>query len=61
MLFIKIYFTVMFIMTIIFGGSWFLFNVDSKRFDLWYKVSMTSGISLLLMVIGIGLFTIWFS
>jgi hypothetical protein len=60
MLFLKIYFTVMILISVVFSGSWFLFNLDSKREDLWYKVSMTSGIILLLMVIGIGLFTIWF-
>jgi hypothetical protein len=60
MLFLKIYFTVMILISVVFSGSWFLFNLDSKREDLWDKVSMTSGIILLLMVIGIGLFTIWF-
>jgi hypothetical protein len=60
MLFLKIYLTVMILISVVFSGSWILFNMDKNREDLWYKVSMTSGIILLLMVIGIGLITIWF-
>ena len=61
MLFIKIYLTVIILMSIVFGGSWVLFNSDEKRKDLWFKVSMTSGIGLLCMVVGLGLYLIWFS
>jgi hypothetical protein len=57
----KIYFTVLIIMLIVFWGGWFLTNMDKKREDLWFKVSMTSGISLLFMVVGIWLYSIWFS
>jgi len=61
MLFIKIYFTVMILMSVLFSGSWFLLNIDEKREDLWFKVSITSGIVLGLMVVGLGLYSIWFS
>jgi hypothetical protein len=60
MLFIKVYLTVMILTSVLFGGSWFLFNIDEKREDLWFKVSMTSGIVLGLMVVGLGLYLIWF-
>jgi hypothetical protein len=61
LLIMKIYFTVLIIMLIVFWGGWFLTNMDKKREDLWFKVSMTSGISLLFMVVGIWLYSIWFS
>ena len=56
----KIYFTVLIIVLIVFWVGWFLSNMDKKREDLWYKVSMTSGIVMFLMVVGIVLFSIWF-
>jgi uncharacterized membrane protein len=55
----KIYFTILIIMAIVFGVSWFLFNVDEKREDLWFKVTLTSVIVILLMVLGLGLYSIW--
>jgi hypothetical protein len=48
-------------MSVLFSGSWFLLNIDEKREDLWFKVSITSGIVLGLMVVGLGLYSIWFS
>jgi heme/copper-type cytochrome/quinol oxidase subunit 4 len=59
MLFMKIYFTILIIMAIVSGVSWFLFNVDEKREDLWFKVTLTSVIVMLLMVLGLGLYSIW--
>jgi hypothetical protein len=50
----------MILTSVLLGGSWFLFNIDEKREDLWFKVSMTSGIVLVLMVVGLGLYLIWF-
>ena len=60
LLIMKIYFTVLIIVLIVFWVGWFLSNMDKKREDLWYKVSMTSGIVMFLMVVGIVLFSIWF-
>jgi hypothetical protein len=60
LLIMEIYFTVLIIVLIVFWGGWFLSNMDTKREDLWYKVSMTSGIVMFLMVVGIVLFSIWF-
>jgi hypothetical protein len=60
LLIMEIYFTVLIIMLIVFWVGWFLSNMDKKREDLWFKVSMTSGIVMFLMVVGIVLFSIWF-
>jgi uncharacterized membrane protein len=60
MLFIKIYFTVLIMMPIVFGGGGILSQVDEKRESFWFKVSVTSGIVMVLMFLGIILYTIWF-
>jgi 4-hydroxybenzoate polyprenyltransferase len=60
LLIMEIYFTVLIISLIVFWVGWFLSNMDKKREDLWFKVSMTSGIVMFLMVVGIVLFSIWF-
>ena len=56
----KIYFTVLILVTVVFWGSAILSQVEEDREDLWYKVTMTSGITLGLMVVGLGLYRIWF-
>lgn len=60
MLFMKIYFMVLIFMSILFTGGWLLSNVDEDWEKFWNLVSITSGIILALMVVGLGLYGIWF-
>ena len=59
LIWLRIYLTTMIVISLVFSGSWFLFNFDEKRQDTWFKVSIISGIVMVCMVLGIGLFTIW--
>ena len=59
LIWLRIYLTTMIVISLVFSGSWFLFNLDEKREDTWFKVSIISGIVLVCMVLGIALFTIW--
>jgi membrane protein DedA with SNARE-associated domain len=60
MLFMKIYLTVLIFMSILFTGGWLLSNVDEDREEFWDLVSITSGVILVLMLVGLGLYQIWF-
>jgi len=64
MLFIKICFTMLFLMLFVFLGGLALMIVDNKREDLWIKVAITGGISvgvISLIMIGVPLYLIWFN
>ena len=59
MLYFKIYFTLIFVVLTIAGTTWSLMDSDSKRSDLWFKISYISWITLAIMLI-IGAITgIW--
>ncbi len=60
MIYFKIYFTLIFVVLAIAGSSWLLMNSDNKRSDLWFKISKISWITLLVMIIGGALTSIWF-
>jgi hypothetical protein len=60
MIYLKIYFTLIFITLIVAGVAWSLMNSDRKREDLWFKISQISWITLATMLIGGGLTAIWF-
>ena len=60
MIYFKIYFTLIFVVFAIAGSSWLLMNIDDKRSDLWYKISIISWITLATMTIGGALTSIWF-
>ncbi len=64
MLFMKICFTMLFIMLFVLLGGLTLMIVDNKREDLWIKVTITGGISvgvISLIMIGVPLYLIWFN
>lgn len=60
MIYIKIYFTLMFFITMVAGVTWSLANSDNKRSDLWFKVSGISWYTLAVMLISGALILIWF-
>ncbi len=60
MIYFKIYFTLIFVVLAIASSSWLLMNSDNKRSDLWFKISKISWITLLVMIIGGALTSIWF-
>lgn len=59
LIWLRIYLTIMIVISLVFSGSWFLSNFDEKREDTWIKISIISGIVLLCMVLGVGLYSIW--
>ena len=59
LIWLRIYLTTMIVISLVFSGSWVLFNVDEKRQGTWFKVSMFSGIVLVFMVLGVSLYSIW--
>jgi hypothetical protein len=60
MIYFKIYFTLIFVVLAIAGSSWLLMNSDTKRENLWFKISQISWLTLLVMIIGGALTSIWF-
>jgi len=60
MIYFKIYFTLIIVTLIVAGVSLSLMNSDNKRSDLWFKISKISWITLLVMIIGGALTSIWF-
>ncbi len=64
MLFMKICFTMLFIMLFVLLGGLTLMIVDNKREDLWIKVTIIGGISvgvISFIMIGVPLYLIWFN
>jgi hypothetical protein len=59
MIYLKIYLTIILLTLTIAILSWLLMNIDTKRIDQWYKVSMTAWITLCAMTIGGMLIHIW--
>jgi uncharacterized membrane protein len=60
MIYLKIYFTLIFVTLIVSAFSWSLMNSDNKRSDLWFKISKISWILTLVMIIVGALTAIWF-
>lgn len=60
MIYFKIYFTLFFIVLAIACFSWLLMDGDTKRENLWFKISLISWITLFIMLIGGVLTSIWF-
>lgn len=60
MIYFKIYFTLIIVTTIVAGVSWLLMNIDNKRINLWYKISIISWITLSSIIIAGALTKIWF-
>jgi hypothetical protein len=56
---IKIYFTVMVILTVFYGIAWGLMNYDYKRSDMWEKISTICGLMVILLLLGGFLTLIW--
>jgi hypothetical protein len=60
MIYFKIFFTLILVTLTVAGFTWSLMNTDSKRSDLWYKISYISWTVLLVMIIGGAFTSIWF-
>jgi hypothetical protein len=60
MIYFKIYFTLIFVTLIVAAVTWSLMNSDNKRSDLWFTISKISWITLLVIIIGGALTSIWF-
>ena len=58
-MYFKIYFTLIFITLLVAGVTWSLMNSDTKRSDLWYKISNISWIITLVMIIVGVLTSVW--
>jgi len=59
MIYFKIYFTLLLITIIVAGVTGSLMNSDTKRSDLWFKISNTCWIATLVMVIAGVLTSVW--
>jgi hypothetical protein len=60
MIYFKIFCTLILVTLTVAGFTWSLMNTDSKRSDLWYKISYISWTVLLVMIIGGAFTSIWF-
>jgi hypothetical protein len=60
MIYFKIWCTLILVTFTAAGVTWSLMNTDSKRSDLWYKISYISWTVLSVMIIGSGFIFIWF-
>jgi hypothetical protein len=60
MIYFKIFCTLILVTYTVAGVTGSLMNTDSKRSDLWYKISYISWTVLSVMIIGSGFIFIWF-
>ena len=55
----KICFTVIFVLVLLFSGSWILMNVDEEREDMWYKITLTTSMLEMMFIFGGMIASIW--
>ena len=55
----KIYFTVVIVLVLVIFGSWILMNVDEKREDMWYKITLTTSMLEMILIHGGMIASIW--
>jgi heme/copper-type cytochrome/quinol oxidase subunit 2 len=60
MIYFKIYCTLILVTLIVAGVTWLLMDIDDKRSDLWFKISIISWITTSVMIIVEALTVIWF-
>jgi hypothetical protein len=60
MIYFKIYDTLILVTLIVAGVTWLLMDIDDKRSDLWFKISIISWITTSVMIIVGALTVIWF-
>lgn len=56
---IKIYFTVLVILTVFYGIAWGFMSYDYKRSDMWENISRICGLIAMVLLLGGFLTLIW--